>query len=451
MSNRNLQQTPSGVWLFRRRVPQVLSEKYEGTYICMSLETHNVSEARIKRDAINTKINLEIEARKKSTVNDKSRFLDFFSEMREVFLKEKRKARQARQESDAENMFNNAFAPTDAGKENGKAYVEAFKSARSGEISEEFRLTISELKDEWLTANQNKKPKKYRNMVVTATKKLLEYLDTEEFPESISPGVAQKFIDALLDGGRSAGTVAHYKSKLAEVWSWGRAREKFQQNVNPWEVARIEATEEQREQKHFRNFSEEEAWTLLKETTLENVTTDTWPYPFATYSLIRMLPFLGCRLSELARAKREQVVDHEGDFVIEIWKGKTRNAVRVLPVCSHILPLLKDALSRSEGHDYLFPEIASEDDVNSISSRIAKITKSFEKKEGYITGIHSLRGQFATALEAIGCPEELAVILAGHKRLSLTYDLYSKHKNNGKLWPYIERLTEAEVLKPWVN
>lgn len=447
MTNRNLQQTPSGIWLFRRRVPKILSDQYEGIFICMSLETHNIREARLKRDAINAKINFEIEAKKKSTSNDKNRFLEFFGEMREAYLKEDRKSRR---DENAENMFPYAYDPEDTGKENDKAYTEAFKSAMSGEVSEDFRLTITELKDEWLTANEKKKPKKYRSMVNTVTKRLLKYLEAEEFPENISPSVAQKFIDSLLEEGRTAGTATHYKSKLAEVWSWGLAREKFQQGVNPWEIARVEATEEQREQEHFRNLSEDEAKTLLKETTLESFKGSSWPYPFATYSLMRMLPFLGCRLSELARAKREQIVNYDGDFVIEIWKGKTRNAARVLPVCSHILPLLKEALARSEGHEYLFPEIQSEENVTSISSRISKITGTFEKKEGYKTSIHSLRGQFATALEATGCPEELAVILAGHKRLSLTYDLYSKHKNNGKLWPYIEKLTEAEVLKAWV-
>jgi len=58
MSNKNLQQSPSGIWLFRRRVPKILSEQYQGTYICMSLETHNLREARIKRDAINAKNSL---------------------------------------------------------------------------------------------------------------------------------------------------------------------------------------------------------------------------------------------------------------------------------------------------------------------------------------------------------------------------------------------------------
>ena len=64
-----------------------------------------------------------------------------------------------------------------------------------------------------------------------------------------------------------------------------------------------------------------------------------------------------------------------------------------------------------------------------------------------MTGIHSFRGHFATALEQIGCPEDIASVLAGHKRLSLTYSLYSKHSDKDRLWQYIERIHEADCMK----
>lgn len=446
MSNRNLQQTPSGIWLFRRRVPKILSDQYEGVFICMSLETHNIKEARIKRDAINAKINIEMADKKNATSNDKSRFLRFFGGMRDAFVKGVREERN----TDEENMFSYAHDPEDLGKENDQAYVAAFKSAMTGETSEQYRLNITELTKEWLVANVGKRPDKYRSSLTTSSNKLLAYLGSEEFPENISPGMAQLFIDKLLEEGRAAKTVNHYKSKLSELWRWGLAREKFQ-GVNPWDMAKIEATEEQSANEHFRNLSFDEAKVLLDETRLDVLENSRSPYPFAIYCLMRMLPFLGCRLSELARAKREQVVLNGGNFVIEVHKGKTKNAVRVVPVCSHIVPLLKEALKRSEGSEYLFPEITSQNNISSISSRISKLTSTFEKITGFKTSIHSLRGQFATALEETGCPEELAVVLAGHRRLSLTYDLYSKHKHYDTLWPHIEKLQQAEALKAWVD
>ena len=44
-------------------------------------------------------------------------------------------------------------------------------------------------------------------------------------------------------------------------------------------------------------------------------------------------------------------------------------------------------------------------------------------------------------------PEDIATKLAGHKQLSLTYNLYSKYKNKDELWQYVERIHEADCLK----
>ena len=62
------------------------------------------------------------------------------------------------------------------------------------------------------------------------------------------------------------------------------------------------------------------------------------------------------------------------------------------------------------------------------------------------TGLHSFRGHLATALEQVGCPEDIATKLAGHKQLSLTCNMYSKYKNKDELWQYVERIHEADCL-----
>lgn len=445
METKNLKQSPTGVWMYRRRVPTVLSEYYDQSFIYFSLETKSLTEARIKRDAINAEIDLKVHEMKSSRPS-KARFNQLFTELRNEFLAGERRERATGEE----NMFTYAYDRDKKAIRDDKTYVDAIDAVLTGEVPDKYRLTITDLADEWHKANKGKKSDKYVSSVPTYSKAFIEYLGAEEFPEIITPGMAQKFIDYLLDEGKSPGTIAHYKSKLAEVWRWGLARDKFA-GTNPWTDVKIEATAEQKEQDHYRNLTIEEAKLLIDETTVEKLTSDTYNYPFVTHCAARMLPFLGCRLSELVRAKREQVKEVDGRYLIEVWKGKTKNAQRVIPVCEVVEPLLKEALRRSEGKEYLFPELTEDKQSNSVSGRIGKITKKFEKQEGFKTSAHSLRGHFATALEEVGCPEELAVILAGHKRLSLTYDLYSKHKATGKLWPYVDRLGEAESLNAWIR
>lgn len=445
MDKKNLKLSTSGIWLYRRRVPKLLKDYYESDQICMSLETHSLTEARIKRDAMNAEINLKI-IEAKSSRPSKARFNQLFTELRSEYLDNDRRARA----NDEENMFTYAHDLDAKEYQDDETLKDAVVAAVKGKIPDKYKLTISDLVDEWLEANKGKKSAKYVNSVPTYGKAFVKYLGNEEFPDNITPGTAQKFLDFLLDEGKTPGTLAHYKSKLAEVWRWGLARDRFE-GVNPWIDVKIEATAEQKEQEHFRNFTPEEIEQLLSKTTLEALKSDTFNYPFTTYCIVRMLPFLGCRISELVRAKREQVKELDGRYVIEVWKGKTENAQRVIPVSPVVEPILKEALVRSEGHEYLFPEVTTDEQVNSVSGRISKIAKTFKKIKGFKASTHSFRGHFATALEEIGCPEELAVILAGHKRLSLTYDLYSKHKAMGKLWPYIEDLKEAETLAPWLK
>ena len=82
---------------------------------------------------------------------------------------------------------------------------------------------------------------------------------------------------------------------------------------------------------------------------------------------------------------------------------------------------------------------------------MSKVLKDFEKVDGYIASSHSFRKHFLTALEEVGCPEEIAVKLAGHKRLSLTYGLYSEYKNKDQLWHYVEQVHKAECMAAWLE
>lgn len=451
MDNTFLKQSPSGVWLYRRRVPKALRHLYDKPEVCISLETKSLTQARIKRDGLNSEIELKLNE-VKSSGPSKARFNKLFVELRSEYLRGERQAR----ETGDENMFSYAYDPDQKVVRGDKTYEEAYYAVLTGHVPDKYRVSVSELFDVWLEANDAKKADKYKSTVKTAKKALLDYLEADEFPGNISPGIAQTFIDRLLEEGRSVGTVTHYKSKIAEVWAWGLNREKFD-GVNVWKDVKIEATIEQKQQDHFRNLTAEEAKLLLERTRLENNSSSTWAYPWTTFSLPRLLPFLGCRRGELAEALKEQVVELDGHLFFEVRKGKTKNAERIIPVSPIIEPLLRETIDRCGSSPWLFPEImeakglSSSAAMNSVSSRISKYTKDFEQIEGYKVGMHSLRGHFATALEEIGCPEELAVKLAGHRRLSLTYGLYSKYKDKERLWGYIENIHTAKSLRAWVG
>lgn len=452
MDKKNLKLSNSGVWLYQRRVPTILQDRYGKKTLVVSLETKNLREALQKRDALNVEIDLKM-SEAKSAKPSKGRFNQLYTELRQEYQRYERELR-----NDPENAvsFVEAFDPTSKPVRDDKTYESAFEAVVKGEVPEDFKLTIDELFDEWLEANDAKKNDKYKSTVRTSKKELKAYLGGDEFPGNIDAVSAQLFIDRLLEEGRSVGTVTHYKSKIAEVWRWGLARGKFE-GVNHWKDAKIEATIEQKEQDHFRNLTDDEAALLLERTKVENNSSDSWAYPWATFSLPRLLPFLGCRRGELAGALKEQVVEMDERLFFEVRKGKTKNAARIIPISPIIEPLLKETMARSGSSPWLYPEIMEAKDLtpdkamNSVSSRFSKLTKDFKKVDGAKVGLHSLRGHFATALEEVGCPEDLAATLAGHKRLSLTYGLYSKHKDKDRLWEYVGKIHKARSLHAWAR
>lgn len=452
MDKKYLKQASSGLWLYRRKTPTLLKDKYGSEYIQYTLHTHSHHEAIIKRNKINGDIEMELHHAKQGNT-DKAKFYYYYTPWRRERL-ERETTELATddyhpmEDVDVETIVDN---PDD---KNDPTVYKAWNAAMTGNIPDEFQPTIKELADEWAVWAADKKDVKYVAAMNTYVNALVAFIGVDEKPFNVSSGQAQLFIDELIKQGKSASTATHYKSKLQELWRWSLTREKTKGD-NPWVNTKVEASRKQTQPEHFRNFTDDELEHILAETHYDKLDTATWKYPYALSVLPRLLPFLGTRLSELAKAKIEQFVQVDGRLVFEVREGKTINAQRIVPVCPAITNLVNEVIEKAGSSPWLFPEIANaeigvNEAINSISSKFGKITKNFSKVNGYKTGLHSFRGHFATALEQIGCPEDIASILAGHKRLSLTYSLYSKYKNKDKLWQYIEKIHEADCLKPLV-
>ena len=165
MDKKNLKKSPTGVWLYRRRVPKALQQYYPSETICLSLETKSLTQARIKRDALNSEINLKADETKSSRPS-KARFNTLFSELRSEYLKGARIER----ETGEENMFSYAYDPDQKAVRGDKTFEDAYYAAMNGNVPEQYKLTVSELFDEWLTANGTKKNEEYISGVKTAKK-----------------------------------------------------------------------------------------------------------------------------------------------------------------------------------------------------------------------------------------------------------------------------------------
>lgn len=453
MSDMYLVRNESGLYLYRRKTPVLLKDKYGSNYIKRSLGTHSRHEAILKRNVINSEIEMELAHAKRGS-KDKALFFHYYAKWRKEY--EEREAELTK--DDSYNPMEDAEPRLLVDKrEDAKspAVQAAWSAMKTGKIPEQYQPTLSELAEEWAEWAKDKKNAKYVSSMATYVKALVAFMGRDDLPSNLTSGQAQRFIDGLLDSGKSSNTVTHYKSKLQELWRWALTREKTTGD-NPWLNTKVEASKKKSKPEHYRNFTDEELNEILSSTEYDKLNSKTWAYPYALHVLPRLLPFLGTRLSELALARKEQFVDVDGRMFFEVREGKTVNAQRIVPVCPAMRPLVDEVIAKAGGSEWLFPEIGNakigaNEAVNSISSKFGKLTKGFTKVEGYKTGLHSFRGHFATALEQVGCPEEIATKLAGHKQLSLTYSLYSKYKNKEELLRYVEQIHKADCLKPLVH
>jgi integrase len=449
MDKKYLKRQSSGLWLYRRKTPVLLKDKYKSSYIQHSLNTHSYHEAILKRNAINAEIDMQLAHAKRGS-NDKALFFHYYAKWRKEY--EEREAELTKE--DLYNPMEDAEPALLVDKrEDAKspAVKAAWSAMKTGKVPEQYQPTVSELAEEWADWAKDKKNAKYVASMATYIKALVSFMGRDDLPSNLSSGQAQRFIDGLLDSGKSSNTVIHYKSKLQELWRWALTREKATGD-NPWLNTRVEASKKKTKPQHYRNFTDEELHKILSSTEYDKLNSKTWAYPYALHVLPILLPFLGTRLSELALAKTEQFVDVSGRMFFEVREGKTVNAQRIVPVCPAIRPLVDEVIAKAGGSEWLFPEIGNakigaSEAVNSISSKFGKLTKGFTKVEGYKTGLHSFRGHFATALQETGCPVEIATKLAGHKELSLTYSLYSKYENKDELWYWVEKIQETGCLK----
>jgi integrase len=131
--------------------------------------------------------------------------------------------------------------------------------------------------------------------------------------------------------------------------------------------------------------------------------------------------YSGLRLSEVFRVVRMEV-DGIACYVLPDGKGKTDNASRVVPV--H--PRLAD--------------VAVPDGIkaSAVSVAFGRKLDPLKLPDGKV--FHSLRKNFSGALENSGCPELTAVRLLGHSPISMSYRVYSKHRDAAKLKEWVDRV-----------
>jgi len=173
-------------------------------------------------------------------------------------------------------------------------------------------------------------------------------------------------------------------------------------------------------------------------------TTLAWLIPIALYS--------GMRLDEICGLRSDDVMGDEGVpyFDLRSHEGrrlKTAAARRRIPVHSGLLRIGFGAYlahTRKQGHEYLFPALKPGGPDGKRSWYVSKRFTTYRRSVGVgATGtvFHCFRKNAATALERARVPENEAVQVLGHKKMTMSYGLYSGGLDLAGLARVVEAIT----------
>ena len=203
-------------------------------------------------------------------------------------------------------------------------------------------------------------------------------------------------------------------SDLSAFWNWAVARNLAE--ANPW-------TGLSRSIPQLRRGGVKNTRHPWSKDELEQLLTGINPIDPAWHMAVIAL-YTGMRANEIAETQLEDVARGH----IHIPEGKTESSVRDVPLPPVIRPLVAH-LKKSSSDGYLIEGLrrggADGKRAFYTGKRFGRIkTKLGITRKGIV--FHSLRNTFTSAAENAGVPENIAKLIDGHSRGSMTYGRYSR-------------------------
>lgn len=141
--------------------------------------------------------------------------------------------------------------------------------------------------------------------------------------------------------------------------------------------------------------------------------------------LIKFACYTGCRIEEIGRISPSTTIYENSQPVgFKVEDSKTAAGIRTIPIHPDLLPTYQRRLEATED-GYLF---AGKQDkagkrLNAVQQRFTKLKR--EQKFTDLHVFHSFRGTVITQLEQAGASPLATTSIVGHKRGSITFDVYS--------------------------
>ena len=141
--------------------------------------------------------------------------------------------------------------------------------------------------------------------------------------------------------------------------------------------------------------------------------------------LIQFASYTGCRIEEIGRISTSTTIfENDQPVGFKVEDSKTDAGIRTIPIHPALLPLYQQRLATAQD-GYLF---AGKQDkagkrLNAVQQRFTKLKREQKFTDRHV--FHSFRGTVITQLEQAGASPLSITSIVGHKRGSITFDVYS--------------------------
>ncbi len=218
--------------------------------------------------------------------------------------------------------------------------------------------------------------------------------------------------------GLTRRTAKRYVSSLSSYWKWLEARGHAEDN--PWRAQSL-GTKSKRGEATKRN-----QWT---DDALIKVLNGTYTpqYTKLLHDLVRLALVTGARLDELCALKVDDVRDGDDGWWITIREGKSKAALRDIPLHESAAHVLKRRLSKAKSFIFEGLKPGGPDKKRSwnVSKAFGHYTRKLKLGEDRQV-FHALRNTFIEAMEQAEVFEPTVKLIVGHARQSMTYGHYSQ-------------------------
>ncbi|TWB26734.1 site-specific recombinase XerD [Nitrospirillum viridazoti] len=426
-------------WFFRLRVPNDLRAVYGSAEIHKSLQTHSVIQARTQRDVLLGRYRREFEDHRRGAKMEDLVLSNALLAKREIAqasasriavdlgderLTERELAADLARET-AHRVIPQVIGTDDP---DDPRYMEQFELYHR--VAHGTSDPLAPLLEPWLRETKGAvKTIAEKRKVAQA---FLDWMVTQRLVliDDIPRRVASRYVREEIAGrGVKPATINKEISHLSSWWRWLKKRGHLEDSENPWTdqgyTVNPDAEGEDEETNH-------RAWTTDELRTLFNADPAACGVrPATRATLLRFAKaalYTGARRSDLAGLKVGDVETKEdGGLWLIIRRGKTKAAVRNIPVHSAIEPLIREMIQDRPADEWLFtgPGIVGKT-TGARANYVGKLWRDMTSELKLMPVLHGLRATFIEHMEAAGVPLSTVKLIVGHRRGDITFGRYSK-------------------------